>query len=487
MSQVKLGIDIQRDANLKKQSVEDSYKQYNPRVSDLAYYFYNVFLDSGDAKKYAPLIGEQENAISALVAFTMGDAPIIIRSWAGTGKTVISNTVWSILPDHLKYEVEMGSNLALWYQARKINDHRFIFFNEFQNSADSKEVEKVLKLWGEGRSAHRQVSDMVESAREGEDVTRDQVLGCKPFFTTLAVENKGGAAIWNDEFGRRMIDLYTDVSETQTKRVVDYMLQVYERGVKNMATMTDEKKTLLKYHIDQAILLRDELITEYRFPAASKIADQIPTKFVQARSAIPLLMRMMNAFAVFNYKNRIVTDEGVMLITPEDLFLTWCCYGKRFAQKCFNMDMLADELLQVFPICKTPASPRPDELLNSVEIKSRLKTMKINIPQRKLKMLLDSFTDGGILDTIRDPDRPDEVLYFNIGIADFEATFNYREIIEHCKKSVQENHPKYAKEYIRRFCDNVVVEHPFKPHEVNLVTGETRIINRGWSIPEELL
>ncbi len=461
--------------------MDGRYKSYNPKVSDLSLYFYNVFIDApeGDKQKYAPLIGEQGNAIAAIMAFTMGDAPVIIRSWAGTGKTVISNTIWSLLPEDMRYEVEMGSALALWSQTAAIREARFIFFNELQNSADNAEVEKVLKLWGEGRSAHRSVTDVTRGGPE-DDRNAEQKLDYKPFFTTVAVENAAGKKLWNDEFSRRMIDLYTDVSEDQTARIVRYMLEMYERGVKQLATMSDVQKEVLREHIKRSVTFRDEFVKEYRFPAASAIDGQIPKKFVQSRSAIGLLIKMMNAFAVYNYKNRILTDDGILLVTPEDLYLTWACYGKRFAQKCFNMEMLADELLQVFPKVQNVGRPSRNEQLSIAELKTAMKKLKINIPTSKLKVLLESFCDSGILETQKNPDMEDEQLYFKTGIDEFDQNFNYKEIIEHCMMSVVKNYPKYADDYIKRFCTTPIVEHPFSDYKVNLLTGVRETIVRPW-------
>jgi hypothetical protein len=478
--QIQLGTQRKQAAQAKELDLDARYKAYNPKVSDLSQYFFNVFIEGGDGKqKYAPLIGEQANAIAALVAFTMGDAPVIIRSWAGTGKTVISNTLWSLIPADMRYEVEMGSALALWSQTQAIREARFIFFNELQNSADNAEVEKVLKLWGEGRAAHRSVTDVTRGGPE-DDRNAEQVLDYKPFFTTVAVENTAGKKLWNDEFSRRMIDLYTDVSEDQTARITKYMLAMYERGVKTLATMTDSQKEVLREHIKRSVYFRDEHVKEYRFPAASAMVSQIPTKFVQSRSAIGLLIRMMNAFAVFNYKNRILTTDGILLVAPEDLYLTWACYGKRFAQKCFNMEMLADELLQAFPDVKNVGRPSREEQKSMAQIKTEMKKLKINIPTNKLKTLLDSFTDSGILECAINPEMEGEQLYYKTGIDKFEQNFDYKDIIEHCKKVVQEQYPQYAEDYIKRFCVNPVVEHPFMDYAVNLATGTTTKVERPW-------
>lgn len=477
--QIQLGSARKQAEAAKVMDLDGRYKAYNPKVSDLSHYFFNVFIEAENKRKYAPLIGEQANAITALVAFTMADTPIMIRSWAGTGKTVISNTIWSLLPEDMRYEVEMGSALAIWSQQQAIREHRFIFFNELQNSADNAEVEKVLKLWGEGRAAHRGVTDVTQG-RADEDRMVEQVLDYKPFFTTVAVENVAGRKITNDEFNRRVIDLYTDVSEDQTARIVEYILKIYETGVTHLASMTDSQKEVLREHFRRSVMFRDEFVKEYRFPAASKISKQIPKKFVQSRSAISMLIKIMNAFAVFNYKNRILTDEGILLVTPEDLYLTWACYGKRFAQKCFNMEMLADELLQAFPDVKNLGRPSRQEQLSPAELKASLKKLKINIPNSKLKVLLDSFVDSGILEVQTNPEMEGEMLYYKTGIDAFDQNFDYKEIIEHCKKMVQTAYPKYAEEYIKRYCTTPVVEHPFADYKVNLLTGERTTIERPW-------
>ncbi len=135
----------------------------------------------------------------------------------------------------------------------------------------------------------------------------------KPFFTTVAVENVAGKKITNDEFNRRVIDLYTDVSEDQTRNVLNYMLQVYSTGVKQMARMTDLQKDVLRMHIAKCVQAR-EIVKEYRFPGGKSMGEQIPSKFVQARSALPQFIAVMNSFALFHYKDRIITKDGTLLI-----------------------------------------------------------------------------------------------------------------------------------------------------------------------------
>jgi len=470
---IELGNTLELRRRQEASAQRDRYAKYDPRISDLSWYFYNVFYEKEGSIKYAPLIGEQANAITAFVAFVMGDAPVMIKSWSGSGKSILAKTIETLVPDEMRYEIDMGSAMGPWYQNREINESSYVFFPEFQNSGDNKEVEKILKKWGEGAAARRSRADVTRSNAE-EDATIDRVLECKPFFTTLAVENKTGASIWNEEFGRRVIDLYTDVSEDQTRRVVQYMLEVYENGVKTMANMPTERKEMLLYHIRQCITIKNDLVKEYRFPAASQMLNQVPTKFVQSRSALPLLIKVMNSFSVFNYKNRIITEDGILLVAPEDLYLAWACYGKRFAQKCFNMEMLADELLQIFPKVKNPETPTRREQLNEREIKIQLKTLKINITKQKLTKLLESFVDAGILDTERSPEIQDETLYYRTGIDDFDQTFDYRQIIEHCKEAIKTQYPKYASEYIARFCTNPVVEHPFKPYKESLLNRQDR-------------
>lgn len=403
--------------------------------------------------------------------FTLdGDGRFLLGDFTVTHNTVMMNAIWGLINDSQKYKVEMGSSVAIWNEANAINESSYVLMPELQNSAGNAEVEAICKKWGEGESATRQTTD-VTLGRVGDDRTVETVLDCKPFLTTIAIENAGGKKLTNNEFNRRVIDLYTDVSETQTRSVQDYMLSVYASGVKEMAKMSDLQLEVLRMHFAKAIEV-GHLVQEYRFPGAKAMSEQIPSKFVQARSALPQFIGIINSFALFNYKNRIITPEGVLLVTPEDLYLAAVCYGKRFAQKCYGMEILADELLQVFPNVKNQSAPSRMEQLNAAEVKSFLKKAKINIQTKQLNSLLESFADSGIIEVHTNPDMEDETLYWKSGIDEMDNNFKYPAIIEECKRVVRENYPQHAEDYIKRFCILPVVENPLEKFAVNLLTGD---------------
>lgn len=470
MTDIVLGADIAKAQQAQLSSLEQQYKNYNPTLYDVSRYFRNIFMEEKGAKKYKPLIGEDKNGITALLGMTLGKLPIILRSGSGAGKTVIMNSVMSCIPERMYKEIQASTATAIWNETENINNHNFLIFNELQVSGGSGDVLEILKTLGEGRDAHRNVTD-VTAGRAGEDRVVENVINWKPFMTSVALENDKGKKMFDAELSRRMLELYTDMSSTQTRRINDYALDVYERGVDEMLTMEEQEIDLLKYHIEQCILFTDNLVQGYRFPAATKLADYIPAHFVQARSALPIFLQFVSAIAAFHYKDRIVTEDGILLVTPQDLYMAWECYGMRFLQRCLNMEIMADELLQIFPPREGLTNISRDRQLNMSEIKARLKEIKIHIGTSKLKTLVESFVDNGILDMETDHEL-DEVLYYKTGLDDMNSQLEYKDFIEHAKASVREQFPKYADDYIKRFCDAPWVSHPFQASKVNLITGD---------------
>src|SRR5438552_2067577 len=133
--------------------------QLQPSLYDVVRYARNAesFAENGK-KKFNPLIGEEAGLLTVFCGFGMARRATIVYAFSGTGKTVLSDAVYNLLPDAEKMVVDMLSAKALWYKATDINARVFLYFPEEQNASDNDEVVKIKKKFGEGKDAEREVT-----------------------------------------------------------------------------------------------------------------------------------------------------------------------------------------------------------------------------------------------------------------------------------------------------------------------------------------
>jgi len=180
---------------------------------DLTRYFHNVRKEDGTLN---PILGEDELALSACLSYLLEDNNFVIKAYSGTGKTVIMDAIFALLPEEFYYVLEHLSETAVWYDAEKINRARFIAIPEAQKLPEA--VIEVVKTWGDGRSAFRKRTDVTIG-----DTVETQIYA-KYVFMCVAVENSKGAAYFDAELERRCMIMHTNPTVEQTERVLKHKL-----------------------------------------------------------------------------------------------------------------------------------------------------------------------------------------------------------------------------------------------------------------------
>ncbi len=87
-------------------------------IYDLTRYFHNVRKKDGSLN---PILGEDELAVSACLSYLLENNNFVIKAYSGTGKTVIMDAIFALLPEEFYYVLEHLSETAVWYDADKIN------------------------------------------------------------------------------------------------------------------------------------------------------------------------------------------------------------------------------------------------------------------------------------------------------------------------------------------------------------------------------
>ena len=92
-------------------------------IRDLVRYLHNVRRKDGSA---IPIIGEDELGVVAALSYLLEDNNFVIKAYSGTGKTVIMDAIFGLLPSEYYHTIEHLSETAVWYESDKINRARFI-------------------------------------------------------------------------------------------------------------------------------------------------------------------------------------------------------------------------------------------------------------------------------------------------------------------------------------------------------------------------
>ena len=432
-------------------------------LHDITRYLHNVRKADGSAN---PIIGEDELGVVATLSYLLEDNNFVIKAYSGTGKTVIMDAVFGLLPDEYYHTIEHLSDTAVWYEMDKINRARFTAIPEAQKLPEG--VMEVIKTWGDGRAAFRKKTDVTI-----QDVV-EQRLSPKYVFMCVAVENSKGSSYFDAELERRCMIGHTNPTSKQTDDVVRYKLLDSAVPKSFMTTMTDDEIDGLKQHIVDAIGRRDdENAILIRNPCAPFISEAIPTAFPVARSKVQYLLKVINSVGRF-YPDEImkVEKDGVTygLLTPKHTWLGLRIYLNSFINECLHMPSHGTDLLKLFPdtrIDKFGLAGSDIVKMTSREIRTAAK--RAGLPFTKLEPVLQGLLMTGF---IEEKEEDGKKYYFKSPLLRTpESKINWKVLMSETKFFVREHYPEIAEEYIERYCNDVKAVCPFSGDEV-LITAE---------------
>ena len=427
-------------------------------IHDLVRYLHNVKKKDGSAN---PIIGEDELGVVATLSYLLEDNNFVIKAYSGTGKTVIMDAVFGLLPEEYFHTIEHLSETAVWYEADRINRARFIAIPEAQKLPEG--VMEVIKTWGDGRAAFRKKTDVTIG-----DVV-EQRLNAKYVFMCVAVENNKGSAYFDAELERRCMIGHTNPTSKQTENVIKHKLMDSALPKSYMSTMSQEEVKALQKHIVDAIGRRDdEDALELKNPCAPFLMDAIPNAFPVARSKVQYLLKVINAVGRF-YPDEIlrVEKDGVTygLLAPKHTWLGLRIYLNSFVNECLHMPSHGTDLLKLFPdtrIDKFGLAGSDIVKMTSREIRTAAKSA--GLPFTKLDPVLTGLLMTGFLE---EKEEDGKKYYFKSPLLRTpESKINWNELIESTKDFVDEYWSEIASEYKQRYCDEVKAIDPFSGEEI---------------------
>jgi len=430
-------------------------------LHDIVRYLHNVKKKDGSAN---PIIGEDELGVVATLSYLLEDNNFVIKAYSGTGKTVIMDAVFGLLPEEYYHTIEHLSETAVWYEMDKINRARFIAIPEAQKLPEG--VMEVIKTWGDGRPALRKRTDVTT-----QDVI-EQKLHAKYVFMCVAVENSKGSAYFDAELERRCMIGHTNPTAIQTDAVVKHKLKDSAVPKSYMQTMSDDEIEGLRMHIINAIGRRDdEEAVLLRNPCAPFITEAIPTSFPVARSKVQYLLKVINAVGRF-YPDELlkVEKDGVTygLLTPKHTWLGLRIYLNSFINECLHMPSHGTDLLKLFPdtrIDKFGLAGSEMVKMTSREIRTAAKAA--GLPFTKLEPVITGLLMTGFLE---EREEDGKKYYFKSPLLTTpESKIKWNDLITETKAWVEEYWPEISQEYIERYCQDIDITDPFSGETVNIL------------------
>ena len=429
-------------------------------IHDLLRYFHNAKKRDGSL---FPILGEDALALTASLSYLLEDTNFCVKAYSGTGKSVLMEAIFNLLPEEYVHTIEHLSETAVWYEADSINKARFIAVPEAQKIPEG--VMEIIKTWADGRVASRKVTDVTTKS------ARKQYLFPKDVFMCVAVENEKGSAMFDAELERRCMIMHTNPTVEQTERVIKHKLMHSAVETASISTMTDDEMEGLKKHLIDSITARDEDdATIIKNPCAPFLFNAIPSAFPVSRSKVQYVLRLINAIARF-YPDEIVRVErnGKVygLVTPKHNWLALRIYLNSFVEECLHMPSHGTDILKLFPETRLDKFGFADSdtvKMSEGELKKAAKAA--GLPFTKLRPVLSGLLMTGFLEV--EDDGKHKLYYKSPLLTEPASKIDWSELINETKEFIRKEWPEVADEYIGRCCSSVQIVDPFSGDNIEL-------------------
>jgi len=406
------------------------------------------------------LIGEDKNVLTAFIAFVFSREFVCLRGFSGSGKTVMGDAVYDLLPEHTKTTFQMGSEKAVWYDD-ELQNANFVYVTEYQKASENLDFRELFKMWGEGKPFKRQKTVSGEGSDHEVETTK---LTPRPILTTLADENDDAEI--DDEAGRRTIMLYADPSKSQTQKVIDSKADEFSQPWQ-AETVSEEVVRAVQSRVSTSS--RRANLKDVAMPGFDEaFADSLPMEFHDTRSVIEHFFNVISGVARF-YGDQRATYEGNLLATPRDLFESFEIYKETLLNNCLRLENLGSTVLGVFPMVAEDDHYDENAMLSASEVMRELKHQGIMLPKNKVRSILAKLCMVGYLEedeTFRPPK------YMRAGLAKNpdDLIVDWGEVINVCKNQARDVLPEsFAEEHVEVINENLRFDHP--------VTGETILLS----------
>jgi len=158
--------------------------------------------------------------------------------------------------------------------------------------------------------------------------------------------------------------------------------------------------------------------------------------------------------------------KDIYFITPEDMYYNHIIFGAALVNSSLKCNNIEREMMSVIA-CATEAIKKSDV---QKELKKRGRTLSSQMVARHLNSLADlGYLEKGVGD--------DKKSYkYQIGqmFQEFLFEIDWKNVVEFTIKTMKEMYPDIADEYIKKYCTNVKLKHPFTNEIIELEKVEVQ-------------
>lgn len=445
----------------------DLPEPHQPSTKDIADFFENC-----------GLVEEKDNAILlTLAALSKVSAGVI--SVSGSGKSVLCDILMMLLPEQRVYNLGLTSNTATIYDFEIVNQSDIVYIEELQKALNSNNpiMVEIIKNITEGKDISRKVYDANE--RRNKNFKINGNLG---IIFSLALENKVKK---DDELDRRVITLMTDISQTQNRKVLQYIGKSRFKR-ERLRRQTDDVANQLKAHVNVVL---DKARTQVDNPFAEYIMQQVPVPFVKVRSHVKHYLNLIDSSTRFYFKDRVGVGEN-LFTSLQDVYNIHLLYGKTLNRNIHNLPQLGSTIMEIYAEDSNTKGWVKDEekaqqtlfreedsiarvYYSVTKIHGFLKRKGILIKNAVVKDQCEELVEAGFLGK---EIIGRQIFYYKTDeVEEFEDKFKFQECFQAGYENMKKEYPEQAKGWLDKQVNEdgyVVVKHPITSKEVMIAYVE---------------
>lgn len=414
-------------------------------------------------QNYNGIVGEEEARMVIFTNFILGEKPVILKGSRSSGKS----NLLKIVGVYSKNPIDIASSSDKAYQRNKaLNDYSHFFIPEV-NKINDKTVE-MLKDFGEGE---KHQYSFTNPFKEVETITIDP----KPFITSIADENKNVDAL-GEELLSRLTVVRTDSSVKQNINVIEEKLK-RAQNPNYKQNVTQEEVNKLKNYVKSLPSIRE---FGFIYPAGASVRSAIPPLFTDSRRDTEKYLSNTYGITLFHLWDRMevyVGDKKYLLVTPADIWYNHRIYQNVLLESSLKCGKIEQRILEVLKdhgdVEQTDNWGNKVTGLSVTDIHTELLRLSFTPTIESVKKMCNQLMEIGYV-TRNEEVRPHRFSLNPELKREHKVMIDWNNIINECKKSIQENFPSLSEEYISRYCsgDGLIVIDPFTGEKKNILSGD---------------
>jgi len=441
---------------------------YKPNLYDIHRAFEN-FTYRG---RFTPIVGNYRARMTMALIYPAKGVSVLVKGTSGSGKSTmircVGDMVWGndVLKNKIPEVFYIADSSDKGYITDTLIDRienrcTHCLIPELQNAVRNETVEAMIKLWTEGE--YYTYSRAQKFGRESKQYN----LKPLPILTSIATENRYTEKL-GEEMERRFLPLYTIAKKPLNKEIHRTKALARARIDEDLISMTEMERRELRGHFRMVIKEKRKI----RNPCALFMEAYIPYGFVISNSQIEYWFDLVDAVTKFYSSERIVfsTPKGkrqYIFSTPQDNWLAWELGGATVVLASMNIPDLGREIIEILPLRDVDWE---DARIDINDIIDELKEMGIERTKKQVIGIMKALE--GVAYAKRDESFGKSIFYYRTQNYNFEYSVNWTDCIDKTKEFIKAEYPSIADDYIKEFCDDPIVIHPFTNEKIKLLDIE---------------